>query len=45
MPGLVSPENLLVKLKKTRSSKVHQVVKTAETTAWKWELSNCRESY
>lgn len=32
MPELVSSENLLVKLKKIRSSKMHQVVKIAETT-------------
>lgn len=38
MPGLVSPENLLVKLKKTRSSKVHQVMKTAETTVASMEV-------
>lgn len=29
---MVSPENLLVKLKTTRSSKMHEVVKIAETT-------------
>ena len=29
---MVSPENLLVKLKMTRSSKMHVVVKIAETT-------------
>lgn len=28
---MVSPENLVIQLKKTRSSKMRQVVKTAET--------------
>lgn len=32
MPELVSPENLLVKLKTARSSEMHEVVKSAETT-------------
>lgn len=35
---MVSTENLPVKLKKIRSSKMHQVVKTAETTVASIEM-------